>query len=74
VLELDRIGAWIEGALFPGVFHTFRSLSLAVGFAESRGLDYRIIHPKPLFLAKRRKRIGRIRPERNERPTLPSTH
>lgn len=60
VLELDRISAWTKGELPPGVFHTFRALPLAISFAESRGLDYRIIHPKRLFLEARRKRIPQL--------------
>jgi hypothetical protein len=67
VLELDRISAWTEGAVLPGVFHTFRALPLAISFAENRGLDYRIIHPKPLFLNRRRKYIARLRPTRQDR-------
>ena len=60
VLELDRISAWTESEAPPGVFHTFRALPLAISFAESRGLDYRIIHPKPLFVERRRKRLARL--------------
>jgi len=74
VLERDGISAWTDGAVPPGVFHTFRALPLAISFAESRGLDYRIIHPKPLFLETRRKRIARLRRARKNRATLQTTH
>lgn len=60
VLELDRISAWTEGEVPPGMFHTFRALPLAISFAETRGLDYRIIYPNPLFVERRRKRIARL--------------
>jgi hypothetical protein len=74
VLELDRISAWTEGAVLPGVFHTFRALPLAISFAENRGLDYRIIHPKPLFVNRRRKYIARLRPTCADHANPYSTH
>jgi hypothetical protein len=73
VLELDRISAWTEGEVPPGVFHTFRALPLAISYAETRGLDYRIIHPKPLFVERRRKRIARLRRDSKDQAGLPST-
>ena len=74
VLELDRISAWTESEVPPGVFHTFRALPLAISFAETRGVDYRIIHPKPLFVERRRKRIARLRRAPKDLASLPSTH
>lgn len=74
VLELDRISAWTVGEVPPGVFHTFRALPLAISFAETRGLDYRIIHPKPLFVERRRKRIARLRRGSKDQASLAITH
>lgn len=74
VLELDRISAGTRGSIPPGVFHTFRALTLAISFAENRGLDYRIIYPKPLFVNRRRKYIAALRPTRQDRARSSITH
>lgn len=54
-LAIERSSAWLAGFDLPGNFRFFRSLAAAVSFAESRGLDYRIIRPTTFWGANRRR-------------------
>ncbi|MBS0251515.1 MAG: hypothetical protein JSR78_10695 [Proteobacteria bacterium] len=60
-LEIERTSAWLAGLNLPGHFRCFRSLAAAVGFAESHGLNYRIIRPTTLFAANRRRSMDSMK-------------